>query len=190
MPTNSFTPLTPLAFLERAADVFPDKTAVVMDDRRVSYRDFAAEANRLARALQVFGVAAGDRVACLCPNIPELLAAHFAVPLAGAVIVAINSRLSPEEIRYILDHSGAVLLIVDGELQARVAPELGLVPAVVVVVVVAEAVPRVGSEVVPHVDYADFLARGSDEPLPGPSPTSWRRSRSTTPRAPRESRRG
>ena len=167
MDNVSFTPLTPLAFLGRAAAVFPDKTAVVMDDRRVGYRDFATEVTRLARALQASGVTAGDRVACLCPNIPELLAAHFAVPLAGGVIVAINSRLSGEEIRYILDHSGAVLLIVDGELQARVSTVLDRAPTVREVVVVgAETAPREDSEVVPHVDYAGFLARGSAEPLP------------------------
>ena len=68
------------------------------------------------------GSSAGDRVAYLCPNIPELLIAHFAVPLAGAVLVAINSRLSGEEVRYICDHSGAKLLVVDSELRSSVAP--------------------------------------------------------------------
>jgi fatty-acyl-CoA synthase len=167
MGNVSWTSLSPLSFLGRSAAVFPDKTAVVMDDRRVSYRDFAAEITRLAQALRASGVTAGDRVACLCPNIPELLAAHFAVPLAGAVIVAINTRLSAEEIRYILDHSGAVLLIVDGELQALVSTVLDRAPRVREVVVVGvEAVPREDSEVVPHVDYGRFLARGSAEPLP------------------------
>ena len=68
------------------------------------------------------GSSAGDRVAYLCPNIPELLIAHFAVPLAGAVLVAINSRLAGEEVRYICDHSGAKLLVVDSELRSIVAP--------------------------------------------------------------------
>jgi fatty-acyl-CoA synthase len=155
-----------------SAAVFPDKTAVVMDDRRVSYRDFAAEITRLAQALRSSGVTAGDRVACLCPNIPELLAAHFAVPLAVAVIVAINTRLSAEEIRYILDHSGVVLLLLDGDLQARVAPVLDRVPTLRETVVVEAVAPeeeasrREASGVVPHVDYAGFLARGSAEPLP------------------------
>src|SRR5674536_221025 len=102
MTEVSYTPLTPLAFLQRSAEVFPYKTAIVYGDRRTSYRDFAAEATRLARALQAYGIRPGDRVAYLCPNIPETLVAHFAVPLAGAVLVAINVRLSPEEVHYIL----------------------------------------------------------------------------------------
>jgi fatty-acyl-CoA synthase len=107
MSTVSHTPLTPLRFLERSAEVYPDKVAIVHGDRRMTYREFAGEATRLARALQASGIEAGDRVAYLCPNIPELLIAHFAVPLAGAVLVAINSRLAGQEVRYICEHSGA-----------------------------------------------------------------------------------
>ena len=94
MPTNSYTSLTPLAFLERAADVFADKTAIAYGDRRMSYSEFGAEATRLAHALRASGVQPGDRVAYMCPNIPEMLVANFGVPLAGAVLVPINTRLS------------------------------------------------------------------------------------------------
>ena len=73
------------------------KVAIVDGGRRTTYRDFAGEVTRLAWALQASGIDAGDRVAYLCPNIPELLIAHFAVPVAGAVLVAINSRLAGEE---------------------------------------------------------------------------------------------
>ena len=79
------TPLTPLAFLRRSAEVFPDKTAVVYGDRRISYRQLAAETTRVAHALHGSGIGRGDRVAYLLPNVPEMLVAHFAVPLAGAV---------------------------------------------------------------------------------------------------------
>src|SRR3954469_9852137 len=89
------TPLTPLRFLERSAEIFPAKTAIVDGERRVSYREFAREATRLARALQAVGVERGDRVAYLCPNTAELLVAHFAVPLAGAGLVAVNTPLPP-----------------------------------------------------------------------------------------------
>src|SRR3954463_15876469 len=118
MPVNDdtwFTPLTPLAFLERSAEVFPDKEAIVYGERRVTYRAFAAEATRVAHGLKATGVEPGDRVAYLLPNIPEMLVAHFGVPLAGAVLVAINTRLAPEEIAYICDHSGARLLVADTE---------------------------------------------------------------------------
>ena len=77
------TQLTPLTFLGRSADVYPDKTAIVYGDRRHTYREFAAEATRVAHALRGSGVEPGDRVAYLLPNIPEMLVAHFAVPLAG-----------------------------------------------------------------------------------------------------------
>ena len=116
------TQLTPLTFLGRSAEVYPDKTAIVYGDRRHTYREFAAEATRVAHALRGSGIEPGDRVAYLLPNIPEMLVAHFAVPLAGAVLVAINTRLSTEEIRYILDHSGCKLLVVDAALYPMVAP--------------------------------------------------------------------
>ena len=121
----SVAPLTPLRFLERSSEVFPDKTAIVDGERRIAYRDFAAEATRVARGLQASGIGPGDRVAYLCPNIAEMLVAHFAVPLAGAVLVAINTRLAPEEVRYICDHSGAKLIVADAELLPTLAPVAG-----------------------------------------------------------------
>jgi fatty-acyl-CoA synthase len=162
MTTLSHTQLTPLRFLERSAEVFPGKVAIVHGDRRTTYRDFAREATRLARALRASGVEPGDRVAYMCPNIPELLIAHFAVPLAGAVLVAINTRLATDEVRYICEHSGAKLLVVDSELRSIVAPvqdELGAVREIVTV-----TDPGAGVDA-PGPSYADLLERGSDEPL-------------------------
>jgi fatty-acyl-CoA synthase len=157
------TPLTPLSFLERSCQVYPEKTAIVHGERRLSYAAFAAEAQRLARALRASGIAPGDRVAYLCPNIPEMLVAHFGVPLAGAVLVAINTRLAPEEVRYILDHSGAKLLVADTELQAGVEPLTGSLKTVTEIVSVDDAgvAPRVDG-----VGYRDFLARGEGDDLP------------------------
>jgi fatty-acyl-CoA synthase len=153
------TQLTPLSFLERSAAVYPDKTAIVHGPARLTYGEFARQATRLARALQASGIEPGDRVAYLCPNIPEMLVAHFGVPLAGAVLVAINTRLSAEEVRYILDHSGAKFLIADTELQGVLEALDGSV----------EVVSVNDGGVDPRVDgptYAEFLDRGSDEPLP------------------------
>src|SRR5947208_895562 len=120
-----YTPLTPLALLERSAAVYPDKVAIVYGGRRVTYREFAAEATRLAHALRASGIEPGDRVAYLVPNIPEMLVAHFGVALAGAVLVAINTRLAPAEVSYICTHSGAKLLVVDSGLHPTVAPVAG-----------------------------------------------------------------
>src|SRR5271165_2112172 len=107
---------SPLAFLERSARVWPDKVAVIYGARRLTYSELAAETQRVARALRASGVGPGDRVAYLMPNLPEMLIAHFAVPLAGAVLVAVNTRLTAEEVGYILSHSGAKMVVVDAAL--------------------------------------------------------------------------
>lgn len=116
-PTNRVE-LTPISFLERSVALFADKTAVVhgTTGRRYSYRQLAERVERLAAHLRDDGLARHDRVAILCPNIPALLEAHFAVPAAGGILVAINTRLTAGEIDYILRHSGARVLLVDAEL--------------------------------------------------------------------------
>jgi fatty-acyl-CoA synthase len=168
MPTDSFTSLTPLSFLARAADVFSDKTAIAYGDRRTSYSELAAEATRLAHALRASGVQSGDRVAYMCPNIPEMLVAHFGVPLAGAVLVPVNTRLSAEEVRHICDHSGATLLVVDTEYLPALAPVLDGLRSVTLVVAVDDPLGPAAPDAaaLAHVSYDEFLKRGSDEPLP------------------------
>ncbi|MEV5810444.1 acyl--CoA ligase family protein [Streptomyces parvulus] len=162
------TPLTPLAFLERAATVHPEKTAIRYGERSLSYAEFAEHTVRLAAALRASGVRAGDRVAYLSPNTPELLIAHFAVPLAGASLVAVNTRLSPEEVRYICDHSGAELLIMDTGLQETVLPITDRLASVREIV---SLVDRTGTglgagatPLLPGPDYDDLLSRGDDAP--------------------------
>ncbi|TKG64459.1 acyl--CoA ligase family protein [Prauserella endophytica] len=157
------TPLTPLSFLRRSAEVFPDKVAIAYGERRLTYREFAAETTRVASGLRASGVEPGDRVAYLLPNIPEMLVAHFAVPLAGGVLVAINTRLAPAEIRYILEHSGARLLVVDAALHGSVPGDAPVREIVTVTDPASGASPDAGAG---GISYADLLARGSDEPLP------------------------
>ena len=108
--------LTPLSFLERTAYAFPDRIGVVDGDRRLSWTDVRERVRRLALALQDTGLDKGDRVAFLAPNRCELLEAHYGIPAAGAVLVAINTRLSADEIAYIVGHSGARLAVVDPSL--------------------------------------------------------------------------
>ena len=157
------TELTPLSFLERSALVFPEKTAIVYGDREMTYAEMAAAATRLARALEASGIQAGDRVAYLCPNIPEMLVSHFGVPLLGAVLVAINTRLSPGEIEYILNHSGARILVGDTELLANLAPVVEGLETVEEVVSIDETGTDPGYETTP---FPEFDARGSDDPIP------------------------
>jgi fatty-acyl-CoA synthase len=112
--------LTPLAFLERSARVFPERGAGVVGDRRLTWAELRERVRRLALRLQETGIEKGDRVAYLALNTTELLEAHFGVPAAGAVLVAINTRLSAGEIGYILGHSGARVLVVDPSLAGLV----------------------------------------------------------------------
>jgi fatty-acyl-CoA synthase len=157
-PTNgpAYAELTPLRFLERASAVFPDRVGIVDGARRITYREFAAEATRLANALVTSGVEPGDRVAYLCPNTAALLMAHFAVPMAGAVLVAVNTRLAPDEVQYICDHSGARMLLVDHSL-------LSTIDEIEQPFASVEEVVTVGPEDAGRLRYDQLLARGSDD---------------------------
>jgi fatty-acyl-CoA synthase len=109
-------PLTPLRFLERSADVHPGRTACVDGPRRVTFAAMRADAVLMARALRRRGLRPGDRVGMLASNSYEALLAQFAVPLAGGVLVAINTRLAPAEVRYICDHAGIRILFGEQDL--------------------------------------------------------------------------
>ena len=156
------TELSPLLFLERSAVVFRDKTAVVYQGWSYTYGELARRVYRLASALRRAGIKPGDRVAILSPNTPSMLEAHYGVPLAGAVLVPINTRLTPDEVAYILDHSGARLLFVDTELShivERISGQLCTVEQIVNLVDVA------GGTRLDGLDYEGFLATGSDDPI-------------------------
>jgi fatty-acyl-CoA synthase len=121
----SFEPLTPTAFLDRSAYVYPDRPALLDGDRRFTYRELHERTRRVAGGLAELGIERGDRVAVLAPNSYLLLEAHNAVPYAGAALVPLNIRLHPNELASILDHSGAVVLLHDVAFadQARVAAD-------------------------------------------------------------------
>ncbi|MBX5451465.1 acyl--CoA ligase family protein [Thermogemmatispora sp.] len=152
------TELTPVSFLERSALVFPNKVAVVHGERRYTYRQFAERVYRLANQLRATGLRKHDRVAFLSPNAPALLEAHFGVPAAGGILVAINTRLTSKEIDYILKHSGSRFLFADAELLPLV--ESLELPGVELV--------RIDDTGQPADPYEQFLAAGSPEP-----PESW-----------------
>lgn len=157
------TALTPLRFLERAAQVHPTKTAVIDGNRRLTYREFAEAVTRTAHALLASGLQPGGRAAFLGTNSAELLIAHYAVPLAGGVLVPLNTRLSPPEVAYICNHSGATLLFGDPDLLLGLgSPELNTVEEIFSVPLQDGAADTVEGT----TSYADFLARGTDSPLP------------------------
>jgi fatty-acyl-CoA synthase len=118
--TPSRLELSPLNFLRRNAQALGQRPAVVHGERRMNYAELEERCNRLASALRDRGIERHDRVAILAPNIPALLEAHYGIPLAGAVLVAMNTRLSPKEVAHILKDSEARLLLVDAELKELV----------------------------------------------------------------------
>jgi fatty-acyl-CoA synthase len=158
------TPLTPLRFLERAVEAHPDATAIVDGPRRITYREMAATAQRLAAGLRSRGLEHGQAVAVLAANSAEALIAHYAVPLAGGVLVMANTRLAVPEVSYILEHSGAKFLFGDAELLWPVI-EAGVGSGVRAVVAHPgpEGTPAAldGAEA-----YGDWIAEAPARPLP------------------------
>src|SRR4051794_3973789 len=150
--------LSPLTFLARNATALAERTAIVHGDRRYDYAELQRRCNRFASALRQRGLEKHDRVAVLCPNIPALLEAHFAVPLAGGVLVPMNTRAGEEELEYILQDSGARFLFVDHSLH-------GLVEDADVEALQTIVIQDTGESDDP---YEEFLAGGSDE-----APESW-----------------
>lgn len=150
--------LTPVEFLTRSALVYPDKTAVVHGEKRYTYKEFSERIYRLASALQQKGIGKDDKVAFICPNIPAMLEAHYAVPLIGAVLVSVNIRLSRGEVSYIIDHSDAKVVVADSEFAHLVQPsELPKVKTYITVCDVSDSMSLDGME------YEAFLATGSSE---------------------------
>ncbi len=157
MATNvSFHNLNPVSFLDRSAMVFPGKTAVVYKDVQFTYAEFDDRVNRLAGALKVAGVSKGDRVAFLCPNIPPMLEGHYGPMRIGAVLVAINFRLSAREVTYILNHSGAKVLVFDTEFAPQVREMTADLETVETFVQVVDEFAR--ADDIPGPDYDSFLA--------------------------------
>ncbi len=158
LPKNeaNHAPLTPLAFLLRTKDVFGGLTAIVDGERRFTYADLHARSMALAGALEGAGVAPGDTVAVLAPNMHALIEAHYGVPMAGAVLNALNTRLDPESLAYIMDHGRTKLLLCDAELAPLAAEALTLMDAPPPVIGI-EA-PGVGlPEGFAGMDYETFL---------------------------------
>jgi fatty-acyl-CoA synthase len=165
----NFTALTPLGFLERAAAVYPDKLAVIEGSRRFTYREFYRRCCRFADALRRRGIGAGDTVAVLAPNVPALLEAHYAVPMAGAVLNALNYRLDARTIAFILGHGGARLLIADREFAGLVADALREFGRALPLVEIGDS----GDGVLGAVEYEDFLAEGDPDAAWLPPSDEW-----------------
>ena len=165
-PAN-FTALTPLGFLARAAVVYPDKLAVIDGARRFTYREFYERCRRFADALRRRGIGPGDTVAVLAPNVPALLEAHYGVPMAGAVLNALNYRLDARSIAFILQHGAAKLLIADHEFAFLARDAFAELETPIPVVEIADGS---GETTLGGIEYEAFLAEGDpDMPWSGPA---------------------
>ena len=164
----NFVPLSPVSFLARAADVYPDKVAVVHGDVRLTYREFAARVGRLASMLAAHGIRRGDTVAVMAPNVPALLEAHYAVPGIGAVLNALNYRLDAATIAFCLDHGQARVVIADREFAPVVRAALAKLGRKLLVVDIGDpALPA--AERIGDLEYESWIAGGDDRfELPGP----------------------
>jgi len=157
-PTVSFDVLSPVKFLTRSAFVYPEKIAVIHGEKRYSYKEFAERIYRLANALKQKGVGKGDKVAFICPNIPAMLEAHYAVPMIGAALVSVNIRLASGEVSYIVDHSDAKFVVVDSEFAHLVQPnEMPKVDNFVTVCDIDD------NKTLEGLEYEEFLKTGSPE---------------------------
>jgi fatty-acyl-CoA synthase len=161
-PAN-FQPLTPLTFLERAASVFPDQTAIVHGALRRSYRDFYARARRLASALKKRGIGRGDTVAVMLANTPAMLECHYGVPMAGAVLNTMNTRLDAAVISFSLHHGGAKVLIADREFSKIVGPALEQAKNKPMVIDYDDPEFSGPGELLGEMEYEAFLSEGDPD---------------------------
>ena len=158
--------LSPLSYLQRSAAVFPDAPAVI-HDRRYSYREFAARCRRLASAFTRRGFTLGDTIAVMAPNVPALLEAHYGVPMFGGVLNALNIRLDPGSIAFILEHGEAKAIIVDREFSPVIAEALKRIDRKLLVIdhddPLTEAQGGRRGPCLGTVEYEAFLAEGDPE---------------------------
>ena len=156
----NYAPLSPLRFLERAADVYPDRLAVIHGSYRADYRTLRERSRRLASALVKHGVKPGDTVAAMLPNTPPMLEAHHGVPMAGAVLNAMNVRLEAETIAYILDHGEAKILLTDTEFSPVIEQALSMAKVDPVVIDVVDMEEGALGDRLGDISYEQLLEEG------------------------------
>jgi fatty-acyl-CoA synthase len=160
-PAN-YVPLSPVSFLLRAARVYGARVAVIHGARRYTYTQLLDRSRRLASALSRAGIGKGDAVAIMAPNIPEMLEAHNAVPMLGAVLCSINTRLDAAAVAFILAHSEAKAVLIDRELSPVMARALAQTDRKLLVVDIDDT-EAAGGEPIGSVDYEAFIAGGDPE---------------------------
>ncbi|GIT14839.1 MAG: hypothetical protein CM1200mP36_05950 [Gammaproteobacteria bacterium] len=155
----NYVPLTPLSFLRRAAEVFPDRLAVIHGVEQRTWAETFARCRRLGSALAARGIKKGDTVAVMAPNVPALFEAHFGVPACGAVLNALNIRIDAEIIAFILNHAEAEVLITDGGFSSVIREALTKLDKRPLVVDIDDQLATSG-ERLGELTYEELLAEG------------------------------
>jgi fatty-acyl-CoA synthase len=171
-PAN-FAPLTPLGFIERAAGVYPNRSAVVHGSRRFTWSETYERCRRLASALSRQGISRGDTVAAMLANTPEMYECHFGVPMAGAVLNTLNTRLDAESIAFMLEHGGAKLLITDREFSGTVTNALAFLKKKPLVIDVDDPEYTGPGRRIGSTDYEGLVAEGDPGYAWAPPEDEW-----------------
>jgi fatty-acyl-CoA synthase len=162
-PAN-YTPITPILFLERSAQVYPNRVAIIHGKLRQTWMQTYERCRRLASALQKHGIGIGDTVAVMLPNTPPMVEAHFGIPMAGAVLNALNTRLDPESIAFMLNHGEAKVVIVDADFSGVMKKALEIAKREsgrdILVIDVEEKEFDVPGEKLGKLTYEQFLTEG------------------------------
>ena len=158
----NYSPLSPLTFIERAASVYPERLAQIYADKRYSWAETYRRCRRFASALQQRGIEADDTVALMLPNIPAMFEAHYAIPMAGAVIHGLNIRLDADAIAFQLKHGEAKVLLTDREFSSTVSAALAQLENKPLVIDVDDPA-FAGGELVGEIEYEDFLNQGDPD---------------------------
>ncbi len=159
----NFVPLTPLSFLQRAKDIYPNYEAIIYEDRKYTWNDVYKRCLKFASALEKIGVKKGDTVSFLAFNTPEIFEAHYSVPMTGAVLNTINIRLDAKTIAYILDHSDAKVLVVDRQLHIEVKKALDILKKNIIIIDINDKhadqnkLSKIG-----ELEYEEFLKSGDE----------------------------
>ncbi|MFZ1400314.1 MAG: acyl-CoA synthetase [Candidatus Promineifilaceae bacterium] len=157
-PAN-YVPLSPITFIERAASIYPNYTAVVHGERRTTWADSFRRARQLASALQQQGIGLGDTVSMMAYNTPEMFEAHFGVPVTGAVLHSLNTRLDAKTIAFMLEHAESKVLITDREASPVIKEALTMVRERPFVIDIDDPLAN-GGELIGQSDYEAFIAQG------------------------------
>ena len=158
------TPMTPLSFLERSAQVYPNHLAIVHGNLRQDWQTTYARCRRLASALVKHGIAKGDTVAVMLPNTPPMVEAHFGIPMSGAVLNALNTRLDPEAIAFMLTHGEAKAIIIDPEFSDTMQKALAIAKRQDILVIdVKDELYQGDGQPIGVIEYEAFLQKGDPD---------------------------